>query len=142
MGQAADLMHRKIAAFSAQDAKEFQAFLSPDIEWAIPGGLLRGPDQVAAFNSAFWEAFPDVKLTATYVVEEGSTVITEARAEGTHQGTFHTPGGDIPPTGKHVSLPYSESYEVEGGLIVSARTIFDRLELLEQLGVAPAPAPA
>jgi hypothetical protein len=35
MGQAADLMHRKIAAFSAHDAKEFEAFLSPDIEWAI-----------------------------------------------------------------------------------------------------------
>lgn len=142
MGQAADLMHRKIAAFNAQDAKEFRALLSPDIEWAIPGGLLQGPDQVDAFNSAFWEAFPDIELTATCVAEEGSAAVMQGRAQGTHHGTFRTPGGDIPPTGKRVDLPYSEHYEVEGGVIVSARLLFDRLDFLEQLGMAPAPAPA
>ncbi len=142
MGQAADLMLRKIATFNAQDAKEFRTLLSPDIEWAIPGGLLRGPDEVDAFNSALWDAFPDIELTATCVAEDGSTVVMQGRTEGTHQGTFHTPGGDIPPTGKRVDLPYSEHFEVERGVIVSARLLFDRLELLEQLGVAPAPAPA
>jgi predicted ester cyclase len=142
MVQAADVMHRKIAAFNAQDAEEIQALLDPDVEWAIPGGLLRGRDQTVAFFSALWEAFPDLELATTRVAEKGSTVIMQGRAEGTHQGTFHTPGGDIPPTSKHVDLTYSEHYEVEGGLIVSARLLFDRLDLLEQLGVAPAPAPA
>jgi predicted ester cyclase len=116
--------------------------MGPDIEWAIPGALLRGPDQVAAFNSALWEAFSDITLTATRVAQDGATVVMQSRVEGTHHGTFHTPGGDIPPTGKCVDLPYSEYFEVEGGVIVSARLVFDRLELLEQLGVAPAPARA
>lgn len=142
MGQAADAMHRKIAAFNAQDAKKCRELLGPDIEWTIPGGLLQGPDQVDAFHSALWEAFPDIELTATRIVEQGSAVVMQGTAGGMHQGTFHTPGGDIPPTGKRVHLPYSEHFEVEGGLIVSARLVFDRLELLEQLGVAPAPAPA
>ncbi|MGH3984162.1 MAG: ester cyclase [Pseudonocardiaceae bacterium] len=142
MGQAADVMHRKIALFNAQDAKEFRALLSPDVEWAVPGALLQGPDQVAAFNSVLWEAFPDIELTATRVVEQGSAVVIQGRAEGTHQGTFRTPGGDIPPTGKRVALTYSEDFEVEEGVIVSARLHFDRLDLLEQLGVLPAPAPA
>ncbi|MGH3824681.1 MAG: ester cyclase [Pseudonocardiaceae bacterium] len=142
MGQAADVMRRKIAAFNAQDANEVRSLLSPDVEWAIPGGLLRGPDQVDAFHSFLWEAFPDIELTATRIVDNGSTVVMQGTAQGTHQGMFHTPGGDIPPTGHPVTLPYSEHYEVEGGLIVSARLVFDRLDLLEQLGVAPAPAPA
>jgi len=55
---------------------------------------------------------------------------------------LHTPGGDIPPTGKRMNFPYLERFEVEGGLIVSGNLIFDRVELLEQLGVMPAPAPA
>jgi predicted ester cyclase len=104
--------------------------------------LSRGPDQVIAFFSAFWEAFPDLKLTVTRLVEDGSTVITDARAEGTHQGTLHTPGGDIPPTGKRVNLPFLERYEIEQGLIVSGNLIFDRVELLEQLGAMPAAAHA
>lgn len=40
------------------------------------------------------------------------------------------------------TLTYSEHYEVEAGVIVSARCLFERLELFEQLGVAPAPAHA
>ncbi|MGH3694312.1 MAG: nuclear transport factor 2 family protein [Pseudonocardiaceae bacterium] len=36
-------MHRKIAAFNAQDAHAIRALLSPDVEWVIPGGPLRGP---------------------------------------------------------------------------------------------------
>lgn len=142
MGQAADVVHRKIVTFNAQNAEKVRELLHPDVEWAIPGGLLRGRDQAVAFFSDLWEAFPDFELTVTWVAEEGSTVITQFRAAGTHQGTFHTPSGDIPATGRHVDLPCSEQYEVEGGVIVSARLIFDRLELLEQLGVAPAPAPA
>ncbi|MGH3845048.1 MAG: ester cyclase [Pseudonocardiaceae bacterium] len=140
MGHAADVVHRKIAAFNAQDAGQITALVSPDVEWAVPGGLLRGPDQVLAFFSVLWEAFPDIELTVTCEAEKGSTVLTNGRAQGSHNGTFHTPAGDIAPTGKHADVLYSEYYEIEENVIVSARLLFDRLDLLEQLGVAPAPA--
>lgn len=142
MGQAADLVRAKVAAFNEQDAGKVQALLDPEVEWAAPGGLFRGLDQVIALFSAFWDAFPDLKLTITRLVEDDSIAITEARAQGSHQGTLHTPDGDIPATGKRVSLPFLERYEVERGLIVSGNLIFDRVELLEQLGAMPAPASA
>jgi len=142
MGQAADVMHQKIAAFNAQDETKCRALMSPDVEWATPGALLHGPDQVGAFFAVLWEAFPDLELSITRIVEDGSTVIMQGRAQGTHQGTFHTPGGDIPATGKHADITYSEHFEVENGLIVSSRLIFDRLDFLEQLGAIAAPAPA
>jgi predicted ester cyclase len=106
----------------------------------FPVGLLKGPDQAIAFFTALWEAFPDIKMTITRIVADNSAVSVQARAEGTHQGAFHTPGGDIPPTGRRVDFPFSEHYEVTRNLIVSAQLIFDRLEFLEQLGVAPSPA--
>jgi predicted ester cyclase len=142
MGQAADVAHKKMAAFNAQDAGRLMALLGPDVEWAVAGGLLRGGDQVIAFCSVLWEAFPDIELTITRVVEEGSAVAIQGRAEGTHKGTFHTPGGDIPPTDRPVNLTFSQDFEVQGGVIVAVRHHFDRLELLEQLGAMPAPAPA
>lgn len=142
MGATADVVGRKIAAFNAQDTEKFLDLVSPDVEWAVPGALLQGGEQAMAFNSALWEAFPDIELTAIRVVEEGSDAVIQGKAVGTHRGTLRTPGGDIPSTGRPVELPYLEYFEVEGGVIVSARLHFDRLELLEQLGVAPAPAPA
>ena len=143
MGKATDVMHSKIAAFNAQDANEVMRLYSHDTVLEVPGApVLRGRDQVLAYFSGLWEAFPDVKLTVTRVVEEGSVVVIRGRAEGTHQGTLRTPAGDIPPTGRGMELAFSDHYEVQGGVVVSNDLHFDRLALLEQLGVAPAPAPS
>jgi predicted ester cyclase len=142
MGEATDVMRRKIAAFNAHDMGEMLSHFSPETVKEVPGALLRGRDQLAAFFSVFWEAFPDIEVTVTSVVEEGSVVAIQARSRGTHLGTFRTPGGDIPPTGRHIDLPLSDDYKVEGGLIVSGHLHFDRLTLLEQIGVVPAPVPA
>ena len=142
MGEATDVMRRKMAAFNAHDMGKMLSYFSPAIRREVPGAHLEGRDQLAAFFGAFWEAFPDIEVTVTSVVEEGSVVAIQAKTRGTHLGTLRTPGGDIPATGRHINLPISDQYHVEGGLIVSAHLHFDRLTLLEQLGVVPAPAPA
>jgi len=131
MGNAADVMRKKFAATNAQDAKEMTSYFSPEAEREVPGGLLHGRDQIAAFISVFWEAFPDLKLTVTNVVEEGPVVAIRGTITGTHLGVFHTPAGDMPPTGRSINLTFSDDYEVEGGLILSAHLHLDRLELLE-----------
>jgi ketosteroid isomerase-like protein len=142
MGEAADVMRRKIDVFNAQDGEQFAALLSPDVEWSVPGAHLRSPEHVVAYFSPLWEAFPDLKLTITQILEEGPVAVVLGRCEGTHLGTFSTPGGDIPSTGQRLVLTFSDGIEVAGGRIRSGRCHFDRLELLEQLGVAPVAAPA
>ena len=142
MGEAADVMRRELAAFDAQDWNEVMAVFSPDCKAEVPAAHLVGADQVLALFSALWEAFPDMRVTATNEVEDGQVVAVQARATGTHRGTLRTPGGDIPPTGRRVDFPVAEYCEVRGGQIASLRVVFDRLTLLEQLGVAPAPTPA
>jgi ketosteroid isomerase-like protein len=58
MGQAANVAHTKMAAFNAQDAERLLALLGSDVEWAVPGGLLRGGDQVIAFCLFYGKHFP------------------------------------------------------------------------------------
>jgi len=136
------VMRRKFAALNAQDGEEMMKHFSPEAQKEIPGAILRGSEQIAGFVSAFWEAFPDTEMIVTSVVEEGPVVAIRGRMTGTHLGALRTPGGDIPATGRRLDLPFSDDYEIQGGLIVSSHLHFDRLTLLEQLGVAPAAAPA
>lgn len=140
MGEPADVVRSKNDSLNAHDAKELMRHYGPEVEVEAPGATLRGPDQVVVFFSAFWEAFPDLQVTATKELEQGPFVADEGTIGGTHLGTLRTPAGDIPPTGRRADLAYSVFYEVQGGLIVSAHLHFDRLTLLEQLGLAPAPA--
>jgi ketosteroid isomerase-like protein len=57
---------------------------------------------------------------------------------GTHDGVLRSPAGDVPPTGRAVRVPYLQVLRVRDGKPVSFRLMFDRQELLEQLGLAPA----
>ena len=142
MAQAADVVRRKIAAFNGKDATRIQEVLSPDCVQEVPGAHLQGVDQVLAWWSGLCDAFPDIHSTITRLVEEGSAVAILGRTTATHSGTLRTPAGDIPPTGRRVELTFADDYEVQRGLVVSSRLHFDRLELLEQLGVTPVPATA
>ena len=65
--------------------------------------------------------------------------VEEGTFSGTHEGVLHTPSGDVPPTGRAVSLPYIHVLRFRDGLHVSFNLIFDRLLMLEQLGLIPAP---
>ena len=142
MGERAEVVRQELAAFNVRDAKGIRASFSPDCLKVVPGAHLRGGDQVAAWCSALWEAFPDMQVSVAAAVEAEPIVAIQGRVSGTHRGTLRTPDGDIPPTGRRADLLFSQHAEVHEGVIVSARLFFDRLELLEQLGVTPPGATA
>ena len=48
--------------------------------------------------------------------------------------------GDVPPTGRFVKVDYIHLLRYREGKHVSFNLMFDRLTMLEQLGLAPAPA--
>jgi predicted ester cyclase len=135
-----DVVARKLEEFNAQNSVETMSCFSPAIVMATPIGVLRGREQVSQFFSAFWSAFPDLKLHLIQVTCEGPYVAVQNRSVGTHLGTLSTPDGDIPATGRPLDLAISDNYEVRDGLIVAVQLYFDRLALLEQLGAVPAGA--
>ena len=142
MGEAADVLVRELTAVNERDIKTITASFSPECIKLVPGARMQGGEQVAEWCSALFEAFPDFHITVTGVVEEAPFATVSGVVTGTHRGTLRTPGGDIPPTGRSAEFTFSETAEVRDGVMVSVRLYFDRLELLEQLGVIPAPANA
>jgi predicted ester cyclase len=141
MGEALEAATRYDEAYNAQDAQTRAATLTPDAEFVAPGGInLRGPEQIAELQKAFWEALPDGRVTQERHVEAGEKIVIEGHLTGTHTGTFRTPQGDIAPTGNPVRLRYASIRRVQAGKIASEHLYFDQLEFLTQIGAIPAPA--
>jgi predicted ester cyclase len=106
-----------------------------------PGGInLRGPEQIAELQKAFWEALPDGTITHEQHVEAGERIVIEGHLTGTHTGTFRTPQGDVAPAGNPVRLRYASVRRVQAGKIASEHLYFDQLEFLMQIGAIPSPA--
>jgi predicted ester cyclase len=82
----------------------------------------------------FFEAsFPHYELIADDMIAEGDKVSVLARFRGAHNGELLA----IAPTGKEVDVPFAITYRLADGMIAELWMSFDRMALMEQLGVAP-----
>lgn len=79
----------------------------------------------------FEKAFPQYRLEAEDIIEQGDKVVVRARFTGTHNGEFN----GIPATGRTVDLPLIIIYRFEGGKIAEHWMEANHLALLTQLGV-------
>ena len=141
MLDAKDVARRSNDAFNARDWTALSQLLSDHVEYLVPGNAVyRGVEGVRDFAANWWAAFPDGRAMVHRVTGEGSTVIQEGTYTGTHEGVLRTPTGTIPPMGRRVKGAYVAVLTVEQGRLARQHLLFDRLELLEQLGlVAPPP---
>ena len=104
----------------------------------VPSGVtLRGPEGLKQFLLGFSIPFPDSKVEVTNlsITEDGAVV--ELIGRGTHTGPLHTPGGDIPPTGRSFELHLCDVLKIKDGKIIRHSTYYDALSLLHQLGLIP-----
>jgi steroid delta-isomerase-like uncharacterized protein len=85
--------------------------------------------------AGYLAAFPDVRLTIEDMVAEGDKVAVAWTGEGTQQGELL----GIPPTGKRVRVMGISIYRLAEGKIAEQWEQWDRLNLMQQLGVVPAP---
>ena len=68
---------------------------------------------------------PGHRVTVERAVASGDQVTIEQTGRGTHTGTLQSPGGDIPATGRSVTLQLCDVFTIEGGKITSMRSYFD-----------------
>lgn len=132
-----EAMSRDLAAFNARDVAAEVSVFNPDAECITPSVIGRGRQAVASFSHAWWEAFPDARVSCDRAVVAGSVAVSEGTFTGTHVGTLRLPVTAIPPTGRRLASRFAAVYEVRDGLIVSRCLYFDQLAILMQLGVAP-----
>jgi steroid delta-isomerase-like uncharacterized protein len=129
--------------FNAHDIDAFAEVLADDVVFVAPGGMRgEGKAACAEFYGSWFGAFPDAHVEVHDVHILGDVAVEEGTFTGTQNGVLHGATGDIPPTGRSVSLEYINLLRFRDGKHVSFNLMFDRLLMLEQLGLIPAPAPA
>jgi len=129
--------------FNAHDIDGFASVLADDVVYQAPGGISgRGKNACAQFFAGWFGAFPDAHVEVHSVHMAGDVVVEEGTFTGTHHGVLRSPAGDIPSTGRRVAVDYIHVLRYRDGLHISFDLMFDRLLMLEQLGLVPAPAAA
>ncbi len=134
------LIERGLKAFNAHDLEAVAREAAPDIVATAPGGVkLHGPQAVKEYNQTFLTAFPDARIDAKKLIVQGRTVVVEGTFNGTHTGTLKTPMGDVPATGRKVNGEFIQIFEIDRGLVKRNHLMYDQVDLMTQLGMAPAP---
>jgi len=133
------LLDRNIKALNAKDIQAVLANQQPDAELVIGGGMtLRGHEQLKQYTQALWAAFPDGTFSHISRVLTDDAAAAELLFTGTHTGPLATPNGEIPPTGKRVTLHSASIMRFKNGLIASEHAYTDQVEFMTQLGLMPA----
>ena len=96
-------------------------------------GLPSGLDGFKDFLAMLRAAFPDLHVTIEDLIGEGDKVVWRWTMQGTHQGELF----NLPPTGKQATWTEIQIGRFADGKLVEHWMSFDRLDLLQQLGVAP-----
>lgn len=139
---AREAFERGTETFNAHDIDGFAEVLADNAVFEAPGGL-RGEGKAACieFYKSWFTAFPDARVNVHRVHIVDDVAVEEGTFTGTHKGVLKSPMGGVPPTGRTVRIPYIHVLRFSEGKHVSFNLMFDRLSMLEQLGLIPAPSP-
>jgi predicted ester cyclase len=114
----------------------------PDAVHANGGQTYRGAQGIRDLFKPILDATSEREVQINNVVESGDTVVVEYDFRFKNTGALVTPQGTIPPTGRAVNLASIAVYELHDGKLAGSRGTYDRLDLMTQLGLIGAPAPA
>ena len=123
---------------SVQENKAFirrylDALSGKDKPRALQDEYIAESDEELKDHIIFFEtSFPHYEVIADDMIAEGDKVAVLARFRGAHKGELL----GIAPTGKEVDVPFAITYRLAGGKITQHWMSFDRMALMEQLGVS------
>ena len=129
------LARRWIDGINAGRPETSAEVVAPDYRM---NGQPLGQEGARQLSAMLLAAFPDWHGTIEDLVAEGDKVVVRLTYTGTHRGEFW----GIPPTGKGFTITSVELYRIADGKVVESWVGSDRLGLLQQLGVIPAPGQA
>ena len=143
-----DSMDRKSVARLAleltdrHDLAGREGLMTEDATFTIPGQPPLDRAGSSAFSRPMLAAFPDGRHQIDLVIEDGDHVLVEGVWLATHTEPLATPDGEVPATGRPVTLPFAMVVTFDGDRAKSLRIYFDQLAFLGQLGLIPAPQAA
>lgn len=137
MADNAELIRSSYDAWNNRDFDFMEEHVLPDVTMTMMGSgqVLQGMDGVRTYGEQWAQAFPDGTATVDTLIAQGDHVVVEFTGRGTHTGTLTTPMGDIPATGRSVTLHFLDIYEFSGDKVRAQRTYLDTGSLMAQLGI-------
>jgi predicted ester cyclase len=141
MGDVLELTREALRRNDANDIDGFVAMQAAGTEWVTPDGPLHGRDAVREYVGRFRQAFPDGRHTIVRAIETGDEVAVEGTWSGTHTGALATPAGDVPPTGRTVTMSFAlfVSGDPSAGEASRVSLYMDQFAMAAQLGMLPEP---
>jgi len=111
----------------------------PNVSIHTPDGTLGGLEGASFLLQAYATAFPDFRLDVEDLLAAGEEVAFRWTFTGTQSGAL----GAIPATSRQVRIPGCIAIaRLSSGKVERLDMSWDRYELMQQLGVLPAAAPA
>jgi steroid delta-isomerase-like uncharacterized protein len=137
MADNADLARRLHEAWNERSFDEMAEASAPDAKITIVGSgdTFEGMEGSRAYNTMWADGFPDGRVTVDRVIASGDYVVVEFTGRGTHTGTLVTSMGDIPATGRSLTLQLCDVMEFKDGKVQSQTTYFDSGSMMAQLGI-------
>jgi predicted ester cyclase len=133
------LERRALEAFNKGKAAAMtfidERFATNIVSHMADGREIRGLKDTKQFNSAFYDAFPDMHRILDDIVVEGDKAAVRYTFSGTHKGELM----GIPPTNKKVTIWQIDIHRIVGGKLVESWSMIDTLGAMQQLGLAPTP---
>jgi steroid delta-isomerase-like uncharacterized protein len=120
----------------SENASDFDTTIAtfghPRYELVATGDVFDGEDAVRAYFAETRRAFPDQRNELVALHHADDAVIVEFDLVGTHLGPLRA----LPPTGRAFRCRMSSHFVFDGDRLVCERVYFDRLTIMEQLGLA------
>jgi ketosteroid isomerase-like protein len=134
-----EAFERGTQTFNDHDIDGFAEVLADDVVFTAPGVSGEGKGPCVEFYGGWLNAFPDGHVDVHEVHILDNVAVEEGSFSGTHDGVLHGAMGDVQPTGRAVRVDYIQVLRFRDGKHVSFNLMFDRLSMLEQLGLIPTP---
>jgi len=139
MNASSEYPARAEAAFNRRDADGLAALWAPDFQYEGPGGeCSTGRAAAIARERALWAAFPDIQADLSRHLVAGERLVIEGRMQGTHDGALQLGSSTVPASGRRIDVAFVALLRFIDGLAAHERVVYDRADLLVQLGVVTA----
>ena len=133
MGENADIIRRLIdEGMNGSNEAVMDELLAPDfVNYDMPMPA-PGPEGMKAVVGMFRTGFPDMRVTAEDVLEDGDRVATRGHFTGTHDGEFM----GMPATGRPIDVKYMDMWRIRDGKAAENWVQVDMAGLMQQLGAS------
>lgn len=105
---------------------------------ALPEDIV-GLDAFKNYVTSLRTAYPDFRVTVDEQIVKGDKIVTRWTVTATNTGPLQTPMGELPPTGKKMSVPGVDIVSVADGKITEHWVFYNQLYSYQQLGFSLTP---